>query len=119
MAMMAALVCFGSKIAGAVTAYAIPASPVGGQLDQVAWVAMGLTAAGWLVSMLPNRVFLATVGPVLYVSKLVTMQELRWLYRRIVGFAKPVVAYDPTWGEMAQDDPRESGGHAKTGRAGR
>ena len=37
----------------------------------------------------------------MYGSKLATMQELRWFYRRIVGFARPVVAYDPTWREMA------------------
>ena len=100
-AMVTALICFGSKIAGAVAAYAMPTSPLGGQLDQLAWVAMGVTSIGWVVSMLPNPVFLAAVGPVLYVSKLITMQELRWLYRRIVGFARPVVAYDPSWGEMA------------------
>lgn len=100
-AMVTALVCFGSKLVGAVAAFAVPASPLSGQLDQLAWVAMGVTALAWLVSMLPNRVFLAAVGPVFYVDKLTTLHALRRLYGRLVELSSPVVAYDPSWGEMA------------------
>jgi len=41
------------------------------------------------------------VGPVLYVDKLTTLHALRRLYGRLAHFSPPVVAYAPTWGEMA------------------
>ena len=101
-AMVASLVCFGHKILAAVAAYALPDSPLGGQLDQVAWAALGMTAVAWMVSMLPRRFFLIVVGPVLYLDTLHSLVHLRRLYARVTALIPPVVDYAPTWGELVR-----------------